>query len=157
MGEYYQYLKLVDKLLELTIVENIFSIHGDDIYQELLFRKGCALHNIVDFPAADHIFSELIKIDKTNKTYQQVFHQNKVSQLRYEGQRFRSLVILLLMVTGVMIGVELLIIMPFFEDLVTGFEWCRNLIFGFALFSIIYQELSIRLRSKRKIAQLIKQ
>lgn len=156
VGEYYQYLKYVDKLLEITIEDSVFSIDGDDIYQELLFRKGCALHNVVDFYAADHIFSELIKIDKTNKTYQQVFHQNKVSQLRYEGQKFRSLTIILLMITGVMIGVQLLIIHPFFEHLVSGFEWCRNIIFGFALFSIIYQELSIRWVSKRRIAQLTK-
>ncbi len=156
VGEYYQFLKYVDKLLEVTIIENVYSIDGDDIYQELLFRKGCALHNVVDFYAADHIFSELVKIDKSNKTYQQVYHQNKVSQLRYEGQKFRSLVILLLMVTGVMIGVELLIILPFFEHLGTGFEWARNLVFGFALISIIYQELSIRFISKRKISQLIK-
>ena len=137
-------------------MDNIYSIHGDDIYQELLFRKGCALHNVVDFVSADHIFSELIKIDKSNKTYQQVFYQNKVSQLRYEGQKFRSLVIILLMLTGVMIGVELLIILPFFEHLVTGFEWARNLVFGFALLTIVYQEVSIRFFSKRRISQLTK-
>jgi len=155
VGEYDQFLRHVDQLLEITIEENVYSIDGDDIYQELLFRKGCALHNKVAFQEADHIFSELIRIDKKNKVYQQVYNQNKVSQLRYEGQKFRSMVILLLMLTGVLIGVELLVILPFFEEAAQSFEWFRNGVFGLALFSIVLQEVGMRITSRRRISKLI--
>jgi len=156
VGEYYQYLKHVDKLLHIAIEENLFSLDGDDIYQELLFRKACSLHNIVDYHAADHVFSELIRIDNNNKVYQQAYKKNKVSHLRYLGQRSRTITILLLFLTGILIGVELLIVRPFFAEQAEIFQWVRMSVFGVALAGIIVQEIAIRFLASANIRKMIK-
>ena len=154
VGEYQQYLQYVDRLLRIAIEDNLFSIDGDDIYQELLFRKGCALHNLVDFAGADHIFSELIKIDPDNKIYTQVYFKNKVSQLRYEGQKARSFIIILLMLTGVIVGAELLVIIPFFDSLTQVTAVLRNGLFFTALLAIFAQEIIMRHTAHKNIRQL---
>lgn len=156
VGDYYAYLKKVDQLLALSIRENIFSVDGDDIYQELLFRKACSLHNIVDYHGADHVFSELIRIDVDNKLYKQSYYKNKVGQLRYQGQKIRTAIILLLMITGVIIGVELLMVLPFFPEYAGKMEWVRNSLFTIAISGILFQELSIRYKAKRNIRKLSK-
>lgn len=156
VGEYYQYLKHVDKLLQIAIEENLFSVDGDDIYQELLFRKACSLHNIVDYHAADHIFSELIRIDNNNKVYKQAYKRNKVSHLRYLGQKARTITILLLFLTGILIGVELLIIRPFFGEQAQTFQWLRMVVFGVALTGIIGQEIVIRYVASANVSKMIK-
>jgi len=154
VGDYFAFLKRVDQLLALSIHDNLFSIDGDDIYQELLFRKACSLHNIVDYHGADHVFSELIRIDVNNKTYKQSYYKNKVSQLRYLGQKVRTTIILLLMLTGIMIGIELLIVLPFFPEYSGKMEWIRNGLFISAVGGILLQELTIRFRAVKNIKKL---
>ena len=156
VGEYYQYLQHVDKLLTRVIEDNIFSIDGDDIYQELLYRKGASLYNIVDYYGADHVLSELCKIDKNNDVYRQTFKKNKIDSLRYRAQKIRAVIISMFLVAGVIIGVELLVIRPFFMEWVQSIETTRNLIFGAAVLGIILQELRIRLYADRQYKNLFK-
>lgn len=156
VGEYYQYLQHVDKLLTRVIEDNIFSIDGDDIYQELLYRKGASLYNIVDYYGADHVLSELCKIDKENDIYRQTFKKNKIDSLRYRAQKIRAVIISMFLVAGVIIGVELLVIRPFFMEWVQSIETTRNLIFGAAVLGIILQELRIRLYADRQYKNLFK-
>lgn len=156
VGDYYKYLKNVDQLLTICIQDNIYSIDGDDIYQELLFKKACALHNVLDFYGADHVFSELVKIDKTHKIYQIAYLKNKVSQFRYEGQKVRTFTIGILLLTGLVIGIELLIIRPLFEAYITPVELLRIGMFVVAVGSILFQEGYIRYRAYRGLKLLLK-
>jgi len=156
VGDYFSFLKKVDQLLTLSIQDNIFSVDGDDIYQELLFRKACSLHNVVDYYGADHIFSELIRIDVNSKLYKQSYFKNKVSQLRYQGQKVRTTIILLLMVTGIIIGIELLVVIPFFPEYAGMMEALRNSLFVAAVGGILFQELYIRFKAISNIKKLSK-
>jgi len=147
VGEYYQYLRHVDKLLARVIEDNIFSIDGDDIYQELLYRKAASLYNIVDYYAADKILRQLVRIDPDNEIYKRTFIKNSVDSLRYQGQRVRSVIITLFMVAAVVIGIELLSIRPFNPSHTTIVETIRNSILAVAVSGIMLQELRIRMRS----------
>jgi len=154
VGEYYQYLKHVDKLLAIVIEENIFSVDGDDIYQELLYRKAASLYNIVDYYGADHILKELCKIDPENEIYRRTYMKNSVDCLRYQGQKMRAATIALFILTGTVIGIELLMIRPFHEELVSFTEALRNGLFGVAFGGILLQELRIRYQSWRSLRKL---
>jgi len=155
VGEYTRFLKNVDQLLAICINDNIYlNVDGEDIYQDLLFKKACALHNTVDFVSADHVFSELIRINKTNHTYQRAYSRNKILLLRDSGQRIRAIVISMFLSTGLIIGFELLVVRPFFESHIQLTEYTRNGLFLAAIATMILQELYIRFTSARSIKAL---
>jgi len=156
VGEYFQYLKHVDKLMKIVIEDNIFSIHGDDIYQELLYRKAASLHNVVDYYGADHILGQLCKIDPLNEIYKRTFIKNSVDCLRYQGQKVRALIIGLFLVAAVIIGVELLVVRPFHPEEVAQVEMLRNTIFCIAALGILAQEFRIRLQSWFRLRKIKK-
>lgn len=156
VGDHYQYLKHVDKLLEIVIADNIYSVDGDDIYQELLFRKASALNNTVDFVRAEHILGELVKIDPSNRQYRIAFQKNKVAHLRYSGQKMRAITIMAFLLTGLFIGIELLVVRPFFDSYVENLELLRNILFIFAVSTIIIQELRVRYLASRRLNKIIK-
>ena len=137
VGEYDRYLKNVDQLLTICIKDNLFSIDGHDIYQDLLFRKACSLHNMIDYKGADHIFSELVRIDRNNVIYQRAYNRNKVQQLRDQGQKLRAMVIAMFLSTGLIIGGELLVIRPFFPELIGLVESTRNGLFLAAILTML--------------------
>ncbi len=155
VGEYTRFLKNVDQLLAICINDNIFlSIDGVDIYQDLLFKKACSLHNTVDYKGADHVFSELIRINKTNFTYQRAYKRNKVLLLRDRGQRIRAIVISMFMSTGLIIGFELLVVRPLLEDHIELTEYIRNGLFVAAIATMILQESYVRITAMRSIKAL---
>ena len=155
VGEYYQYLKHVDNLLNRVIDESLFSIDGDDIYQELLYRKGASLYNIVDYHAADHVLSELCRIDNNNDIYRKTYIKNKIDSYRYKGQKIRAVIISMLLLVGIIIGVELLIVRPFFTEFTSVVEISRIVLFSIALSGIIIQELRIRIIAKLSYKKLL--
>lgn len=155
VGDYYRYLKHVDSLLTRVIEDSLYSIDGDDIYQELLYRKAASFHNILDYYSADHVLGELCKIDKTNNIYKRTFLKNNMDRLRYQGQKVRAGIISMFLVSGIVIGIELLVIRPFYAEQIQLIEICRNSLFGGAILGIMLQEFRIRLKSWRKYSALV--
>lgn len=156
VGDYYQFLRHVDRILEIIIAENIYSVDGDDIYQELLFRKAAALFNTVDYVRSDHVYSELLRIDGSNKLYRLAYTKNRIAQLRYQGQKIRGATIALFLLTGVIIGIELLVIRPFFLEYIAQVELLRNGLFIFAISCILMQEFRIRYLATKGVKKIIK-
>ena len=155
VGEHYEFLKHVDKLLEAVIMDNIYSVDGDDIYQELLFRKASAMHTTMDLHGADHVYSELVKINSSNSLYRMAFVKNNTSLLNYLGQKYRAITISMVLICGLLIGIELLIIRPFYESYTTYIEWSRNLLLGLAILGMIFHELYVRYLAKSRLGQIV--
>ncbi len=156
VGEYYTFLQLVDDLLVVVIEDNVYSLDGDDIYQELLYRKGAALYNILDYYKAEYILAELCRIDKESELYHKTFIKNKIDSIRSKSQKSRAIIIAMLLVTGVIIGIELLIIRPFFSEFTQITELLRVGLFAGALMGIFTQELRIRYIASRAYKKLFK-
>ena len=154
VGDYMKFLDLVDPLIQLVITENIYTIKGKDIYKELLFRKAASLYNNVEYQKADYVFSELIKMDSKNSIYEKAYTKCSIDNLREKGQGLRGLSIFLFLLAGLIIGFELLVIRTFHKDYTFFVELSRNLIFALAIGTFIFQELNIRLRTKRKINKI---
>lgn len=154
VGDYYRYLQYVDDLLAKVIEDNLFSVDGDDIYQELLYRKAASFHNILDYYSAEHVLTELSKIDTTNNLYKRTFLKNNMDRLRSQGQKVRAGIISMFLVSGIVIGIELLVIRPFYPEHTQLAEWSRNGLFGGAILGIMIQEFHIRLKSWKKYNRL---
>jgi len=156
VGAYYKYLEQVDEFIQLVMEENIFKVKGKNIFEELLFRKAAATFNVMKYKKAEYLFSELLKINPQNELYKASYAKCNVDKLRHEGQNYRAVTIVLFIVTGIIIGFELLCIRPFHEQYITLFETSRNILFALAFLSFVYQELRIRLLTNITIQKITK-
>jgi len=156
VGEYYSYLKLVDDLLARVVEENIFSVDGDDIYQELLYRKAASLHNVLDYHGSDHVLTELCRIDFDNVIYRKTYLKNYIDRKRSAAQKARAMTIALFMAAGLVIGLELLVVRPFYAELTSNVELTRNILFGSAVLLMICHELHIRFQAYKSLLKLKK-
>jgi hypothetical protein len=155
-NRYFKILSIIDDLIGTIIYENVYHIKGTDVYKAMLFIKADSLYNIIDYKKANHVISELIKIDGGNSICKTLFVKNNVDNLRYEGQKVRAVGILLFLTSAFVIGVEILMIRSFYNEWIDIFVAIRNILFLCGLFSIVGQEVNIKMKSLKAYNQLIK-
>ncbi len=64
-GQFCKHLVMADHILETVIMQNIDDWGGEDLYAKTLFRKAASLFNLGQYPQAEHVLRELIKLDPT--------------------------------------------------------------------------------------------
>ncbi|MBT8229423.1 MAG: hypothetical protein KJO50_04135, partial [Bacteroidia bacterium] len=150
-----QFLKIVDRTIELIIIENIENYSGDNLYEELLYMKASALYYQLKHKQAEYVLKELIKIQGASKKTRSLFLKNAVEALRYNDQFIRSMIILLIILSGITIGLELLLVRSFYPEH-TG--WIEKLRITFLLSGIllfIFQEFRVRFVSAIRYKRIL--
>lgn len=140
IGSYRSYLKLVEEVIALTIENNIQYIKGEDVYQELLFKKAAAYYNIHEYEKAKYILRELIKIDPWNPSAVSFLKKCIRSEKPAYIINIRAIGVGLFLLSAIIIAIELIIIRPYFMEYVDGFEMTRNIIFLLASLCLIGAE-----------------
>lgn len=149
VGRYYDLLKIIDGLIQDVILENVYSVKGIDIYQELLLLKGQSLYYIMDYNKADHVLSELVKMNKESLYLKKLYRINVIDRLRYEGQKIKGVCVLFFLLSGLVIGIELLVVRSFYSEWVFIVELLRNTLFLSGLVLFFAQEISFRKKATR--------
>jgi hypothetical protein len=152
--EYYQFLNRVDKLIYLVIAENIFVYNQVDIYKDLLYKKAEALMETLDFYKAQHVLTELAKMDHENPAIQMAYRKNSIEKLRYEGQGPRAFNIGLIMSAGIIIAFEILYVRNFKTEWINQTEVLRNLILFAGILNMVSHEIWFRIKSKKAYLKL---
>lgn len=73
---YHEQIKVAEKVIDLSMVNNIQRYEGEDIYLKTLFQKAQSLGAIDENAAAIHIIEELLKINPHHKPYQRFLKKN---------------------------------------------------------------------------------
>ena len=63
LGKYQKHLKIVDRVVEISIMHNIKYSNDTDILSYFLFQKAAAYFHLFHLDRADHILRELIKMN----------------------------------------------------------------------------------------------
>ncbi len=153
IGSYQKHLLLVDYVIESAILQNIQSYKGKDIYFNMLFRKAASLYNLVEYDSAVRILRELVKIDPWNKDavsfLKKCMRKKQPRLLQYS----KAASILLFLLAAFVIGIEVLFIHPFYNQLVPLVErsWMLTLLFGIIL--LVIGDLVHRLHVERQVHQ----
>ena len=104
-----------------------------------------------EYAEAENIFKQLIKIDPSREIV--VKHLEK--SIRAVGSpiqfRTRAISIGLLFFAAAVIGVEILVVRPFYAQYADSFEFIRNALFILACLVTIYGEVIHRRRSREKV------
>lgn len=153
--KYNKIIKVIDRLIETIIIENVYDIKGEDIFKSLLLIKANALHQCVEYQKSKYVTTELIKIDGYNAATKDIFIKNNIDLLRYDGQKIRGFSILMFLLSAFVIGIEILMVRSLFPEIVAGFVTIRNGLFCLGLCSYFGYEIYIRLKSKREYLRLL--
>lgn len=149
IGKYRKHLLLVDDIIEQTIRQNIYVHNGQDVFFEMLTCKGLSFLYTYEFEKAEVIFRQLIRIDPQHEEMGRWLEQSIRQQGAPIQHQSRAVGIGLLILAASIIGVEILLIRPFYEMYISRFEWSRN---GFILLAcsiMLAGELVHRYRSRR--------
>lgn len=151
-GKYRKHLVMVDHVIELTIQRNIYRFQQRDLYRAMLLKKGLSLVRTHEFERAQHIFRELLRM---NPRHTDVIRHLEES-IHLAGSpglhTSRALAIGSFFLSAILIGIEILLIRPFYEHLTPILEWSRNGLFVLGL-SILYIGYWLHRRRSAQAAQ----
>jgi len=137
LGRYRPYLKVADCLIELSILQNVRFIQGEDIYRKSLYQKGLAYFYLHDYRAASHIARELIKISPEHGAYRNLLRRcmirerpSYVLKLIRGGAAIYFFCVLLVVI-------EFVFVARFHEEYQPYIEYFRISAFGVGLLALI--------------------
>ena len=136
-GRFEPFLVCVQNLLEALIFYNIKYVSGEDAYEKLLFRKAAAHHQLLELNTAMQVLWELLKINPDNQAAAYLLKRCLVRSESVSLQNAKAFSIFLFLLSALIIGSELLIVRPFFDQYASQVEVIRICIFIVALLLLV--------------------
>jgi len=144
IGKYHKFLSKVDALIEIVIVDNIFTYNGLNIYNDLLFKKAACLYNTGQYTKSETVLKAIVKLDQENTAARALFGKCKRKQGRdwYEGTKAIAVVML---ISAVAIAfAQLLVVKPFWGSLSPTFSMLKMTCFVLGIIALIGNEIYLR-------------
>jgi len=151
IGKYHKFLSKVDPLIEIVIVDNIFTYNGLNIYNDLLFKKAACMYNTGQYIKSEKVLKALVKLDAENGHARALFGKCKRKQGRdwYEGTK--AIAVVMLISAVVIAFAELLIIKPWFSEFSSSFSMLKFTSFILGIVALVGNELYLRFVIGREI------
>ena len=150
VGRYEKFLAQVDRVIETIIEQNIHSFKGENIFNELIFRKAACLFQMHKYHECKVILAQLIRMDKGNQLYAGLYN---ICNRKIHNDTIVTIKALamasILIVAGITIA-GILLIEPFFEPYLSPFRVLRNVLLGFSIFCMVGLELGFQIRMYRE-------
>ncbi|MDQ3015906.1 MAG: hypothetical protein M3R25_04175 [Bacteroidota bacterium] len=146
-AEYARQAKLADHILEMSIERNIVMHRDQDIYFETLFKKAASLHNLEKIDQAVHILKELLKINPDHESTKLFLINCFIRQKKPTIRPYRTISLVLLLLSSVVIGMELIFVKRLWPSWVTVVELIRNGFFITGVILMVAGEVMVRYRA----------
>lgn len=151
IGRYDTFLRLVDQMIELVVIENIYSYNGKEIFNELLFRKSAALYNVKRYEEAEKVAKALTNIDRTDKKSRMLFKKCRRKYGVKRNENLKAISVLILITAIAVAYIELLIVKPFYQNYTHVFRVTKMILFCTGIGILISRELVFRYSVGRDI------
>lgn len=140
IGRYERYLQKSDSLIEQVIEDNIFHVRGENIFNELLFRKAACYYHLRMYDECKALLRQLIRMDRKNSLYTGLYIicNRKAGNDIYELVKASSMAAFLLIIG---ISVASILCPPVLQQYIYLFIKLRLMLLGYALGSLIIIEL----------------
>jgi tetratricopeptide (TPR) repeat protein len=141
VGRYERFLSFVDISIETIIMENVDSYLGDNVYEELLFKKAACLFHLKRYDSSLYILAQLRKINPKHQLTVELFGlcmrrlpNDTITTIRACGMAA------LILLPGIFL-MKILIIGPFYATAVAYFSQLILVLIGIAMISFIIAEI----------------
>jgi tetratricopeptide (TPR) repeat protein len=150
-GAYNKHLRLVDGVIETSILQNVQYIDSTDIYYNGLFKKAASLYNLCRYDEAKHTLAEVVKLNPWDDTAIQFLKKIERTTRPKHLKDARAASILLFMITSAIIAIEMLVIRIFYPDYTPFIEQSRNVLLTVGVLLLVGAELVYYLKIHWKI------
>lgn len=149
VGRYERFLMFADPIIESIITENIFTFKGENIFNELLFKKAACYYQLHDYKKAKDILLQLISMDGSKELYIGLYSicNRKLSNDMYLTIKATAMAALLL-VCG--ITMARILLEPFFNIYLQPFLYLRTVLLIYVLSILLGLEIAFQFRLKRE-------
>lgn len=130
VGEHGKHIVMADHLLETVIMENVETWGGEDIYAKLLFKKAASFFNLEDYPRAEHILRELVKLAPWDRLRVRFLRTCLLRQRPAWMPRIRAIALLFILLSAASVALEIFVIRPFFPALLTATQYAYFVFFA---------------------------
>lgn len=129
-GFHGKHLVMCDHLLEIIIMQNIESWGGEDLYTRVLFRKATSLYYLQEYPKAEHVLRELVKIDPADPLPRRFLEKCLLRQKPAWLMKARAACVAFSLIAAAVIFVELFVVKHFFATWLMPMQIAHNLLLG---------------------------
>lgn len=157
IGKHDTQLEIGDRILEMCIMHHITKCLGEDPYLETIFKKAAALYNVGEYPEAQHVIQELLKLHPDHEPSKLFLINCLVKERKQEVIPFRSVSIVAILSSAVVIAIELLFIRPHAPAYTEYVEILRNALFVIGVLSLISGEVWIRYKAVNQAMDQVKE
>ncbi|MFK8057502.1 MAG: hypothetical protein AB8F78_15360 [Saprospiraceae bacterium] len=126
-GNYRLVVECTVELLELSILDNLVEVDGEDAFRTLLFRRASSLFHLMQYEECIHVCDQLLRLHpdfvEAGQLYEKALYQKPIAWIA----KARALSVALFLFAAALIAFEVLVINQFAEaNWRTGFEYFRN-------------------------------
>jgi tetratricopeptide (TPR) repeat protein len=154
-GNHGQHIVMCDHLLEIVIMQNIETWGGEDLFERLLFRKAASLFQLHEYPKAEHVLRELVKIYPAEKLPRRFLEKCLLRQKPAWLTKTRATFIGLSLLAAIVIALEFFVIEPFFPSWLFRFQIAHNALLFSGIGSLVVGEGLHAWRCRRAIDRLV--
>ncbi len=150
VGDYAEYLKRVDLLIETVIEHNIYTIEEEiDPYKELLFKKCACLFNQGEYDKSIFILKQLRRMYPAEKKINHLLHYSLRKKFSKEKINFKACCVLLYFTAGIVIGLKIFYVENFHPEYSKLMDGIWLSLFLIATSFILANEVYIYMKAKR--------
>lgn len=155
VGFHQKHLLMVDVAIEEAINHNVQYYAGEDIFEELLFRKAASHYRCIEYDRCDYVLRELIRINPYREDAIMLLKKCLRRKEPLFVNRAKALSIFCFLLAAAIICGEVLLVRPFYSMYAETVEWSRNGIFLFGCLSLVCGLLLHRLRVERQVERFV--
>lgn len=127
-GGHGKHLVMCDHLLEIIIMQNIENWGGEDLYAKTLFRKAASLYQLQEYPKAEYVLRELVKIHPADPLPCRFLEKCLLRQKPAWLMKTRAACVGLSLLAAAVIALELFVVKPFFESWLASVRIAHNIL-----------------------------
>ncbi len=157
VSEYRKHIRIADIVIETSIIENISTVNGQEIFETMLFKKAASHYNLLEYEKAIHVLRELLKIEPDNLENARFLEHCMRAEKPQIRKQTRAIAVFLFLTAALTVSVEVLFIRHFAPAFDSQIELLRNGLFGLGLFVLIFGTLWHRLRFYNQVQKFIKE
>lgn len=150
-GKYEDHIVLADHLVELAIEYNIDEVNGRNLYFDTLFQRAASLYNLERLNESMYVLQELIKINPRHESTRLFLINCHVEKQKQKLHRIRTVSMVLILASVVVIAMELLVMRSFFPEMVRPTEIVRNTLFILGASILVTGEVWVRYRAVSRV------
>ncbi len=156
VGFHQKHLLMVNVAIEEVIVQNVQAPPGEDLYQQLLFRKAASHFQCLQYDKCHYVLLQLIRINP--KDADAINFLKKCLRRKEPAflEHAKATAIFLFLLSALIISIEVLLVRPFYEMHAGLVERSRNTIFGIGCLCLIGGGLLHRLRVERQVEGIVR-